>query len=492
MQTVGEYLKKERQARDLSVREISQATKISQYYLEFLERDEYCKLPQGPYIKGYISSYARLINVDVEQALKLYEIKQQTQKNSAAIHLEKRSLRTTKGLTAEEHEQASDQSDKMTAGHLKGRPTKIASVFFKAMGNLLKILEQALRKSATSYKAVILWSTKTYANLLSAKTHPPSQPLEHDQYPLEKDAAVRTSKIQSILLPIVQWLLSPGRWLVGCTAGIAIAILVLAGFGFYHLFIYQKYPPMSYDFLKQLDQPVNQTVLPDVVDHSFSQKAPKEIISKVGQISANKVPPPAETVMTRPFKDAPIKEDNIAKSNSHGGSLESVEEPIHGVLPQKDAKTISSKSASTQKQSVNETPHPSFPAKPGSVSDSSSVFRASSSFPSTTGEVRIVKASICQKVTGRMPVDVNSIFPWSIPQVYVWSLISAEKIPTTIHHVYYLNDEKISDVTLNVDSYHWRTWSRKRILDKDLKGSWRVDITTAEGQILRKLFFEIY
>lgn len=489
MQTVGEYLKKERQARDLSVREISQATKISQCYLEFLERDEYGKLPQGPYIKGYISSYARMINVDVERALKLYETKQQTPKNSAEIGLEQRSLRTTKRLTAEEHKQTSDQPGNMAAavtGHLKGWPIKIAGVFFKAIGNVFKSLRQVLGGIAAICKAMILWSIKTYANVLSTKTHLPTQPSEHDEYQSEADAAVRTRKKQSILLPILQWLRNPRRWLVGCAVGIITAILILAGFGFYHLFIYKKYPPLPDDTLKQPDQSVNQTVLPDDVDPRFSQKGPKEIVPELGQTSAKQAPSSAETMTTQSSKDALMEDDNISKP---------AEKSIQGALPispQKAAKTTPSKSASMEKPSISKAPRPSLPAKPHSVSAPSNAPSPLSTSPSATGSVRIIKASTCQKITGRMPTNVSNTFPWSTPQVYVWSLISAEKIPTVIHHVYYLNDEKISDVTLNVGSYHWRTWSRKRILDEDLKGSWRVDITTAEGQVLRTLFFEIY
>jgi cytoskeletal protein RodZ len=488
MQTVGEYLKKERQARDLSVREISQATKISQCYLEFLERDEYGKLPQGPYIKGYISSYARMINVDVERALKLYETKQQTPKNSAAIGLEKRSLHTTKRLTAEERKQTSDQPGKTAAvavGHLKGWSTKIAGMLFKAIGNVLKSLRQVLEGISAICKAMILWSIKTYTSVLSTKTHLPTQPSEYAGYQSKTDAAVRTRKKQSTLLPILQWLRNPRRWLVGCAVGIIIAILILAGFGFYHLFIYKKYPPLPYDALKQPDQPVNQTVLPDDVDPRFSQKGPKEIVPELGRTSAKKALSSAETVTTRSSKDALMEDDNISKP---------AEESIHGALPifpQKAAKTTSSKSASMEKPSVNKAPRPSLPAKPHSSAPSNAPHTLSTS-PSATGSVRIIKASICQKITGRMPTNVDNTFPWSTPQVYVWSLISAEKIPTVIHHVYYLNGEKVSDVTLNVGSYHWRTWSRKRILDKDLKGSWRVDITTAKGQVLRTLFFEIY
>ena len=47
-------------------------TKILEFYLDCLENDDYEKLPQGPYIKGYISSYATLIGGNAEEALKLY------------------------------------------------------------------------------------------------------------------------------------------------------------------------------------------------------------------------------------------------------------------------------------------------------------------------------------------------------------------------------------------------------------------------------------
>ena len=73
METVGSYLKKERESKNISLRELSQLTKISELYLEYIEKDEFEKLPQGPYVKGYIASYSRLIGGNVEQAITLYE-----------------------------------------------------------------------------------------------------------------------------------------------------------------------------------------------------------------------------------------------------------------------------------------------------------------------------------------------------------------------------------------------------------------------------------
>ena len=72
METVGDYLKKQREAKNISLRKVSNLTKISEFYLDCLEKGDYEKLPQGPYIKGYISSYATLIGGNAEEALQLY------------------------------------------------------------------------------------------------------------------------------------------------------------------------------------------------------------------------------------------------------------------------------------------------------------------------------------------------------------------------------------------------------------------------------------
>ncbi len=72
METVGAYLKKEREAKNISLQEVSRLTKISEIYLDCLEKDEYEKLPKGPFVKGYISSYSKSIGCKVYEAIILY------------------------------------------------------------------------------------------------------------------------------------------------------------------------------------------------------------------------------------------------------------------------------------------------------------------------------------------------------------------------------------------------------------------------------------
>ncbi len=76
MQTIAHYLKSEREARDISLGEVSRWTKVSKHYLDWLEKDDYEKIPEGPYIKGYISSYAAYIGISTDEALKRFDSSQ--------------------------------------------------------------------------------------------------------------------------------------------------------------------------------------------------------------------------------------------------------------------------------------------------------------------------------------------------------------------------------------------------------------------------------
>jgi cytoskeletal protein RodZ len=73
MQTIGNYLKSGREARNIRLSEVAQSTKISKWYLDCLEKDEFDKIPGGPYIKGYIASYASYIGIEEDEILKRYD-----------------------------------------------------------------------------------------------------------------------------------------------------------------------------------------------------------------------------------------------------------------------------------------------------------------------------------------------------------------------------------------------------------------------------------
>ncbi len=69
---LGNYLKEKRLQRDVSLKDISKATRIRLEYLKALEENEFQKIPGEVYIKGYIVEYLRYLREDPEEALKLY------------------------------------------------------------------------------------------------------------------------------------------------------------------------------------------------------------------------------------------------------------------------------------------------------------------------------------------------------------------------------------------------------------------------------------
>jgi cytoskeletal protein RodZ len=72
MPSFGETLKRERELRQISLREISEATKVNLRYLDALERDDFRHLPGGVFNKGFVRAYAQFIGVDPETMVNAY------------------------------------------------------------------------------------------------------------------------------------------------------------------------------------------------------------------------------------------------------------------------------------------------------------------------------------------------------------------------------------------------------------------------------------
>ncbi|MEE8403593.1 MAG: RodZ domain-containing protein [Candidatus Hydrothermarchaeaceae archaeon] len=85
MPSFGEYLKRERELREISLRAVSDETKISYRYLQALEEDNESKLPAEVFIKGFIRSYAGYIGLDPDEAILRYQEYQKTLKISRDV-----------------------------------------------------------------------------------------------------------------------------------------------------------------------------------------------------------------------------------------------------------------------------------------------------------------------------------------------------------------------------------------------------------------------
>jgi cytoskeletal protein RodZ len=72
MSSFGETLRRERELRQISLREIAEATKINLRYLDALERDDFRHLPGGVFNKGFVRAYAQFIGIDPETMVTAY------------------------------------------------------------------------------------------------------------------------------------------------------------------------------------------------------------------------------------------------------------------------------------------------------------------------------------------------------------------------------------------------------------------------------------
>ena len=72
MTSLGQALREEREARNISIEEIASATKIVSRYIEALENDRFDIMPGGFFIKGIIRTYAQAIGLDGEEVLARY------------------------------------------------------------------------------------------------------------------------------------------------------------------------------------------------------------------------------------------------------------------------------------------------------------------------------------------------------------------------------------------------------------------------------------
>jgi cytoskeleton protein RodZ len=79
MSSFGQEIRRERELRQISLREVAEATKISLRYLEALENNEFEQLPGGVFNRGFVRAYAEFIGVDTETMVNSYLLEERGQ-----------------------------------------------------------------------------------------------------------------------------------------------------------------------------------------------------------------------------------------------------------------------------------------------------------------------------------------------------------------------------------------------------------------------------
>lgn len=89
MDTLGQYLHDARIARGIDLRDAAQQTRISIQYLKALEEEDFSKLPGEVFVKGFLKSYGKFLNLDEAEVIKKYgELRQKPSPAGAAVQPE--------------------------------------------------------------------------------------------------------------------------------------------------------------------------------------------------------------------------------------------------------------------------------------------------------------------------------------------------------------------------------------------------------------------
>jgi hypothetical protein len=265
-------------------------------------------------------------------------------------------------------------------------------------------------------------------------------------------------------------------------------ILLLAGFGAYHLFIFKGNAPRAPQSAlgpASLPQP-EETHSVEIAASSATaahdptraadQKAGASPQTRRDDHIDGEIKPAAVTSGSGDRETAMVKKAIPAAAGPPEASTETELEAVPRKKPATDLKPKPSSAAVTEQA----------PASIDQAALSSETAPAGTKAP-----LMLYKASICTAIEDRMPAGVGERFAWTTPRIFVWSLLSANVPPVKVHHRYFFEDELVSDVTLKVGSSYWRTWSFHTLSGQLHIGAWHVDITTEDGRVLRRLHFAI-
>jgi cytoskeleton protein RodZ len=72
-ETLGSYLKNQRESKKISLREVAKNTRVREYILKAIEEDRHDLLPAATYVKGFLLAYAKYLRLDGNDVLLRYE-----------------------------------------------------------------------------------------------------------------------------------------------------------------------------------------------------------------------------------------------------------------------------------------------------------------------------------------------------------------------------------------------------------------------------------
>jgi len=117
-------------------------------------------------------------------------------------------------------------------------------------------------------------------------------------------------------------------------------------------------------------------------------------------------------------------------------------------------------------------------------------FLSAGSLQAQEETLKVSEMTVTTRIVRRNPVDsVRRISAASAKTLYCYTRVAApDDEERSISHVWYRNGEAMGEYELPVRGSRWRTYS-KMVIEKGMRGSWRVDALDDEGKLLKSVSF---
>ncbi|MFQ5960662.1 MAG: DUF2914 domain-containing protein [Candidatus Methylomirabilales bacterium] len=106
-------------------------------------------------------------------------------------------------------------------------------------------------------------------------------------------------------------------------------------------------------------------------------------------------------------------------------------------------------------------------------------------------QLRVIRDVVTTGVIHREPIDAATVFPPSVGTLYYFTEVVGATTPTRIIHIWSFKGQRVAEIFLLIEADHWRTWSRKQILQNWI-GSWEVEAVDPDGHVLSSQTFDIH
>jgi hypothetical protein len=104
--------------------------------------------------------------------------------------------------------------------------------------------------------------------------------------------------------------------------------------------------------------------------------------------------------------------------------------------------------------------------------------------------LKVSEMTVTTRIVRRNPVDsVRRISAASAKTLYCFTRVAApDDEERSISHIWYRNGEAMGEYELPVRGSRWRTYS-KMVIEKGMRGAWRVDALDDGGKLLKSVSF---